>query len=722
MLMNLEQLIQKYDLKIKGIIHGGAHHAEESDVYEQIGVDNVIWIEANPEKCHIAEQKVHHLLNNKVINSAILDVSDQEVIFNITNNGESSSLLKLKDHKKFYPNIDVIKTISVRTKTIKKIFEDSHLDIKNYNFVNLDLQGIELKALRSLEDFIEHIDYVYTEVNRSELYENCDTIDELDDFLKSKGFDRFETAWTHAEWGDALYIRLPKLKVVVTSYNNEDWTETNLDSILNQTYSNYEVLFVDDASIDNTFEIVKQLAGTNEKFRLIKHQHNKSKAYTFTEHLPKFVNDDDVILFVDGDDWISYHDVFEKVARYYVEHKSWVAYSKFIHYPTLTETQVHGQPYPENITRFNLYRKYAFIASHLKTMKGFLLKNIKQEDFIMNNEFVRFADDVALMSAALEMAPSDRIGVMNFVGYVYNISETNSIRTNNDMNSGRDAEDYIRTIRPYSVLQDNSNKIVSPRMLGRLANQMFEIATAFSFAVDNNCKMVVSEENGIFSTKTGETASPKKYKDTVFRNIQFIDSLPQMDVWTEPSFEYTPISYKFDSNLYLEGQFQSEKYFAHNRDEILKLFAPSEEIVKYIQNKYSKYLTNSVSIHIRRGDYLDLQEHHPLCDITYYNNALTYVDQLHFIENILIFTDDITWAKSNCNNNRITFVEREHDYIDLYLMSYCQHNIIANSSFSWWGAWLNTNQNKTVVAPKLWFGPALTHNIKDLIPNNWITL
>ena len=82
MLMNLTKLVEKYDLKIKGIIHGGAHHAEETDVYQKVNVNNVIWIEANPEMCEISSRKVAHLPHNKVINSAILDVSDEEVIFN----------------------------------------------------------------------------------------------------------------------------------------------------------------------------------------------------------------------------------------------------------------------------------------------------------------------------------------------------------------------------------------------------------------------------------------------------------------------------------------------------------------------------------------------------------------------------------------------------------------------------------------------------------------
>jgi hypothetical protein len=234
--------------------------------------------------------------------------------------------------------------------------------------------------------------------------------------------------------------------------------------------------------------------------------------------------------------------------------------------------------------------------------------------------------------------------------------------------------------------------------------------------------VVVSENNGVFVSRTGEVSSPKKYENTIFRNIRFVDSLPSMDQWKEPSFEYTPISYKFDNNLYLEGQFQSEKYFLHNREKILELFRPSEKIETYLLEKYGKYFSNSVSLHIRRGDYTVSQEFHPLCGMEYYKNALQYMNSAHHIENIMVIADDIAWTKEKFDDPRITFVEGEEDYIDLYIMTKCKHNIIANSSFSWWGAWLNENDTKTVIAPRQWFGPALQHNTKDLLSSNWIVL
>jgi hypothetical protein len=203
-------------------------------------------------------------------------------------------------------------------------------------------------------------------------------------------------------------------------------------------------------------------------------------------------------------------------------------------------------------------------------MKGFLFKNIKREDFVYNGEWIRFGDDVAIMCAAMEQSPTEKINVMDFVGYVYNESQSN--RTAEDQRNGIEGENFIRQRVPYSVIKDNKDKYVSPRILGRLGNQMFEIATAYSFAVDNGCSVKVTTQDGVFTSQLGETSSPLKYEHTVFRNINFVDTISDYDTWHEPTFAYTPISYKFDKNLYLQGQFQSEKYFVHNRDLILSLF------------------------------------------------------------------------------------------------------------------------------------------------------
>ena len=126
------------------------------------------------------------------------------------------------------------------------------------------------------------------------------------------------------------------------------------------------------------------------------------------------------------------------------------------------------------------------------------------------------------------------------------------------------------------------------------------------------------------------------------------------------------------------------------------------------------------SIHVRRGDYLTKPNIHPTQTINYYMDAVKLMSPNTLF---LVFSDDIGWCKDNFKDfTNIVFIEGNSDYEDLLLMSLCDNNIICNSSFSWWAAWLNQNPNKKVVAPKLWFGSGLNHNTKDITPENWIEL
>jgi hypothetical protein len=140
--------------------------------------------------------------------------------------------------------------------------------------------------------------------------------------------------------------------------------------------------------------------------------------------------------------------------------------------------------------------------------------------------------------------------------------------------------------------------------------------------------------------------------------------------------------------------------------------------------------SNSISIHIRRGDYVSNQhtnDIHGLCSLDYFYKSVQYMNSKIYNPIYFIFSDDMDWVKKNFNteNLKYKFIETNmnQNHLDLILMSYCKHNIISNSSFSWWGAWLNININKIVIAPKIWFANKKMNNlISDLIPNNWITL
>ncbi|MDB4396125.1 FkbM family methyltransferase [bacterium] len=216
MLITLEQLKQKFNLNIKGIIHCGAHHAEESDDYERYGISKVVWVEGNSELVPIVESKVSNLPENKVLNYLIYDEDGKELEFKITNNTQSSSVLDFGTHKHTYPGINFIKSQVKKAYTLKHIIEKENLKMEDYNMLNLDLQGVELRALKGMGDYIDSIDYVYTEINDAMVYEGNDLLVDLEDYLLSKGLYRADIhLLSHLGWGDAFYVRRPVQEVYI---------------------------------------------------------------------------------------------------------------------------------------------------------------------------------------------------------------------------------------------------------------------------------------------------------------------------------------------------------------------------------------------------------------------------------------------------------------------------------------------------------------------------
>lgn len=212
MLIEFEN-IKKYNITPKGVIHVGMHRAEEYKTYIDSGVSTIIFIEANAALCEEARTKS---LAAYIIHAAISDKKEW-VKFNITNNGESSSILELGDHSFIYPLIINIEEIEMITTTLDEIFQIGKYtpvntldkvfyNLELFNILNLDIQGAELKAMRGLSDW-SNIEAVFTEVNYREMYKGCAIISEIDEFLFEKGFIKVEEVNTGAGWGDALYIK-----------------------------------------------------------------------------------------------------------------------------------------------------------------------------------------------------------------------------------------------------------------------------------------------------------------------------------------------------------------------------------------------------------------------------------------------------------------------------------------------------------------------------------
>jgi hypothetical protein len=263
---------------------------------------------------------------------------------------------------------------------------------------------------------------------------------------------------------------------------------------------------------------------------------------------------------------------------------------------------------------------------------------------------------------------------------------------------------------------------------GRLGNQMFQYATLFALQQKLGYKIQIPshnvnvvKHNGCMDLGTGEWIP---YKCDLY-NAFDLTSQPvpkayiyKEHIYQESKFTFEPEIFNIKDNTDISGYFQSYKYFDEYRNEILKELTFKQEIVDSVKQHLPKG-DNIISVHIRRGDYVANPGFENL-DNGYLVNAISKFDS-DAEPVFLIFSDDIEYCKQIFGTqNRIFYSENKTPIQDMCLMSMCNHNIIANSSFSWWGAYLNQNPNKIVVAPSKWFTDG--RSLEDLYPPNWIII
>ncbi|MGL4493385.1 MAG: alpha-1,2-fucosyltransferase, partial [Tannerellaceae bacterium] len=279
---------------------------------------------------------------------------------------------------------------------------------------------------------------------------------------------------------------------------------------------------------------------------------------------------------------------------------------------------------------------------------------------------------------------------------------------------------YKSELEDYISSWNKKEDAVYVSLMCRIGNLMFQIAAGAAIAKRNNKRLIAVLSD--YQTPQPDNISLKEYIDpfltNILRHIDVIDKNPdRYRLYVEPYFHYKAI--KFEDGLYLHGLFQSEKYL--DRELTLQLFKIDEVTEKYIQSNYEDILQlKPTAINVRRGDYLKLQDLHPVCTLDYFNAAIKIIGEQ---SSFLVISDDVEWCKENFIGDNFYFTNETNAVVDLYLQTLCENNIISNSTFSWWGAWLNENPNKIVIAPKLWFGPSnARHDTKDLIPDSWIKI
>lgn len=236
-----------------------------------------------------------------------------------------------------------------------------------------------------------------------------------------------------------------------------------------------------------------------------------------------------------------------------------------------------------------------------------------------------------------------------------------------------------------------------------------------------NC--YTTKPNGPIDPKTGFPTSTKCFLLDCFNIPQSYfkpsSEIRPATIYKENDFRFNPEVLTLPPHSELYGYFQNQEYFKENRDLILSLFEFRDSFRKIAQDFVSKINPkfDKVSVHIRRGDYKLFPSHHPVCSMDYYSTAMKKFESED--TKFLIFSDDVDWCRGEFVGDKFIFVDTGSPYSDLAIMVQCDHNIIANSSFSWWGAWLNTKIDKKVIAPSRWFGPAINKDASEIYCEVW---
>lgn len=201
MLISVKDLREFWRVRPTGVVHVGAHSAEEEGDYEAFGFGPVVWVEAQPL---LAQQlKTRIKPPSTVLQALVWDVSGEEMPLKLTNNSQSSSVFEFGTHEIHHPDVKVVSEVILKTVRLDEILPAD----RALNFLNIDIQGAEYQALKSLGNLLGEFDYVYLEVNSGQVYKGIKQVEDLDALLGEEGFCRVATVWTEASWGDALYIR-----------------------------------------------------------------------------------------------------------------------------------------------------------------------------------------------------------------------------------------------------------------------------------------------------------------------------------------------------------------------------------------------------------------------------------------------------------------------------------------------------------------------------------
>lgn len=585
---------------------------------------------------------------------------------------------------------------------------------------------------------------------------------------------------------------MAKVSIIIPVYNVQEYLRASLSSVVNQTLEDIEIICVNDCSTDGSLEILNEFAQKDKRIILINQENQGLSSARNTgldiatgEYIAFLDSDDYVTLdyyealyntAVENDAEIAgagiirkYSETKEKIRLKYDKVEVTTDVLRMFELSNVKKTpSVWNRIYKKELLdrvglRFNVGRYYedaAFTVRILNNCKKFVTVPKVMYYYVVNRSSIvrtkrnekKIADKLFAERDRLKYVKETGLGlpdkyframkyevkIGNFV--LYSLKE--SIKTDTYLLFGHIPVFKVKT-ETDPIYQLDKHIVESA---GRMANQMFCWAFAKSLSKKSGLDFLIDDSAN--KQKLSYFKCFNEYKKhqvlknplkSLLRTLCPIRSLrknqlreqfnlPKIKEGKLDFLKYQPEMLEVKEPTYFSGFFQSEKYFADIREELIEDFSLNCKLNKKNQEILDKIKsTNSVALHFRRGDYLKKRNDDFLghCTTEYYQNAVkTVAEKSDKPLTLFVFSDDIKWVKENVKFDYETvYVDvnnANQGHFDLELMKNCKHNIIANSSFSWWGAWLNQNPQKIVVAPKKWTR-VLESNF-DIVPEIWITV
>ena len=476
-----------------------------------------------------------------------------------------------------------------------------------------------------------------------------------------------------------------QISLAITHYNRVDLLAKSFEKVINDERIS-EVVIVDDKSKPSEYTKLLQLCAGKEKIKLFVNEQNLGMSRNKAEAIKLCSNDWVIILDSDNIIDTNYIDKIYSIDKW----QDRTIYAPEFAAPNFNYKEYGGLTFSRN--NISELIDKPLVDCLFNTCNYFVNKHEYAAVF-QPNETIKESDTIYFNY--LWLKHGNEIFVVQGMEYQHLVHKNSGFMQNAEYNFKKadETKTLLRKLKPYKPK-------VKPTLMGRLGNQLFQIATAYAYAKDNNLELHIPNVSH----------DPKEWP-TYFTFDT--DDFQEERVYKEKHHNFMPIPKR--ENVRLEGYFQSEKYFKKYRNEILKLFGFND----------IKVNEGVCAIHVRRGDYVGLQDYFPVLPLEYYLQAIVHHETQGRKYKYILFSDDIEWCKQNFIGEYYQFCEETDPLKSLRIMASCEHFIIANSSFSWWGAWASNNPNKKVIAPnyKQWFGKQNRHlNTMDVIPKEWMQL